>query len=58
MPYLIIAEQRVSQPNEFIRMSIEEGNNIYEQTHEELLHDILKTTAFEVGMFKATALCP
>jgi len=59
VPYLIIAEQRVCEPNPFVRSSIAEGNNIYEQMHEELLDDILKTTAFEVGMFKAnlSALC-
>lgn len=59
VPYLLVCTQRVCEPNEYIRIGIAEGNNIYEQMHESMLDDVIKTASTEVGMFKAnlTALC-
>lgn len=53
VPYLLVCTQRICEPNEYIRSSIVNDNNVYEQMHERLLNDIMKTTAAEVGMFKA-----
>ena len=53
MPYLLVCSQRICEPNEYIRSSIVDDNNVYEQMHERLLSDIMKTTAAEIGMFKA-----
>ena len=49
-PYLLLFTQRVCEPNEYYRKTIEIGD-YYEQMHEDELDNIVDTTHLEVGMW-------
>ena len=51
-PYLLVFTQRVCEPNEYYRKTIEKGD-YYEQMHEDQISSMLRTTAVEVGMWMA-----
>ena len=51
-PYLLVFAQRVSEPNEYYRKRLEEGD-YYEQMHEDQIDNIMGTTTIEVGMWMA-----
>jgi len=51
-PYLLLFTQRVCEPNEYYRKTIEIGD-YYEQMHEDKLDNIVDTTHLEVGMWMA-----
>ena len=49
-PYLLLFTQRVCEPNEYYRKTVEKGD-YYEQMHEDKLDNIVDTTHLEVGMW-------
>ncbi len=51
-PYLLLFTQRVCEPNEYYKKTIEIGD-YYEQMHEDQLENIVDTTHLEVGMWMA-----
>lgn len=54
-PYILLISQRVCKPNPFVQSLIDDENSFFEQMHGDRknLDDIMKTTAFEAGLFVA-----